>query len=646
MVRLSLQQSDKDDFFSIVCTLDIDLNDATREIADNASQTSQTVEVGSVASTVRSDRLDADGPHSAMESSNVPPPTNLLSMLGCVLADPTIDVSEKGTALEIISGIVMHDPDLIRRHSVDFYITRKKLVDSKSGKAVSTRPKPNEKEQVLLLYPGSDLLAALLALLSVATDAGILLTVSEILRIVLDTDMLSDHGPFADESEGLPLGSSTQLQPHEQQRNSLQGIGASNDQKQFLDVFYEHYMEWLVAPFQSSILYPVRRVPEHLLLDTSESPLLQKIHSSFQKGIPKDDPLVKTVAPCAIRASFAVELLSFCIRAHMHRMKFFLIRSRVMDNVLKFLRPSYGRGMSGDRCLKLATLRFLRATLSVNDERYHRHIIQRDLFAPVFEALRSNPVGDNLVSSAIVEMCDYIHSEKIRSLIEYIVTKYLSANPQENAPAPRLEDVSSPYVSTLTVLRKTYESGSASRGEDYDDDLDGTATTPNSSRYFEAGTGAVAAALATGAHRSHLLQSSSQPNATGVGGGGIGGVPPRRLTGRALEDQRKFREADHDESYFELSDEDEDTASSSSIDSGVVASGDIPSSVPSVVDEISQHRVSNDQPPELHSSEGESVGSAIASSDVLHRTPRMFSLAQTSLLGTPSNEDLPGSTLL
>jgi protein phosphatase-4 regulatory subunit 3 len=94
--------------------------------------------------------------------------------------------------------------------------------------------------------------------------------------------------------------------------------------------------------------------------------------------------------------------------------------------------------------------------LSVNDEFYHRHIIQHNLFAPVFEAFRANPVGDNLVSSAIVEMCDFIHTDNVKSLIDYIVTKHLSATGSE-ALGPSLEDVSSPYVSTLTVLRKAYE---------------------------------------------------------------------------------------------------------------------------------------------------------------------------------------------
>jgi protein phosphatase-4 regulatory subunit 3 len=133
--------------------------------------------------------------------------------------------------------------------------------------------------------------------------------------------------------------------------------------------------------------------------------------------------------------------------------------------------------------------RFLRAILSVNDEFYHRHIIQHDLFAPVFETFRANPIGDNLVSSAIVEMCDFIHTENIKSLIEYIVTKHLTAT-SAAAPVPSLEDVSSPYVSTLTVLRKAYEQNlretdKARSGDSKDESL---SEAENHARYFHGDT--------------------------------------------------------------------------------------------------------------------------------------------------------------
>jgi protein phosphatase-4 regulatory subunit 3 len=561
MVRISLQQSDKDDFFSVICSLDIDLDDG--EIADNVSQTSQTVEVGSYAGSVKSERLDekSEGPH----LSDLPPPAspvNLLALMGSVLSDPNTDATEKGSVLEIIAGVAMHNPSLIRRNCLEFHEEWKKQRRSTGTgdpNEFTGRPEPNEHKQILFLCPRSDLLASLLFLLDVETDAGILLQVSEIMRIILDADMMGDHGPmnaaFADEAE--PPGS-LHSPPHDQ-HNQPSGAGATTtDQKKFLSMFYEHYVEWLVAPFQFSILHPVRRVPDHVLQNPSESPLMQRMMTSFRSGIAKEDVLFRMVPGCAIRSSFAVELLSFCVRAHLYRMKFFLLKSRVLGNVLKLLRPHpNARVISGDRCLKLAALRFLRAILSVNDEFYHRHIIQHNLFATVFEAFRANPVGDNLVSSAIVEMCDFIHGENIKSLLEYIVTKHLSASETE---VPSLEDVSSPYVSTLTILRKAYEANlNATRKTQ---ESEGGHSSPGGSRFFPVGHAA------------------------------------RILSGKALEDQRKFREVDQEESYFDSDDDESNTV------------------VPTAVDDVAARQGERE----------------------LHRTPRMFSLAQAPLL---NNMDEP-----
>jgi hypothetical protein len=583
MVRSSLQQNDKDDFFQVICTLEIDLYEAEREIADNVSLTSQQVEVGSVASTVRSDRVDEklEQQHQLLDEKLPPPPlTNLLSMLGCVIADPKTDVSEKSSALDIIAGIAMHDSGLIRRHCLEYHDARKQRLETKSEnvKEVSFRPVPNEIQQVLFLCPPNDLMASFLFTIATATDVGLLLQVSEIMRIILDTDVMSDHGPmnsgFADEAEGILPGSGHfQHDPHNQ---PCGGPPTSTEQKQFLSIFYEHYVGWLVAPFKSTILHPVRRVPDHVLFDVNE-PLLQRILAIAQAGMRADEPLLTTVYENAVRGSFAIELMNFCVRAHLYRMKVFLLKAGVLGNVLGLLKP---RGISGDRSLKLAALRLLRAILSVNDEFYHRHIVLHDLFAPVFEALRTNPVGDNLVSSAIVEMCDFIHSENIKSLIEYIVTKHLDNGNAENGThaGPSLEDVSSPYVSTLTVLRKSYEANQIASNLSLHDVLsDGNdmqvPTSPGGSRYFPAG------------HHQQINHHGS-----------------RQLSGKALEDQRKFREVDEESLYFESDDFDEDS-----------------SSVPMVVDDANAQQ------------EGE-----------LRRTPRMFSLANVAFSNGEEGVSLDG----
>lgn len=537
MVRLSLQQCDKDNFFPTICTLPIDFN----EIPDNISQTSQMVEVGSLASTVKSSGggMDADAPGFGGQVDIQFPstPVTLLSLLATVLSDPRADVSEKSCAIEIVSGVTMHDPSLVRMCCLEFYD------DWMSKGGSSIRPEGNDRRQIILSCPPQDLLASLLALLNVETDAGLLLQVSEVLRIILDTDITIDQGSlgtgFADEAEGIPSGNYQRSMLHDQHNQPSGAAGTSTDQMQFLSLFYEHYISWLVAPFQFTLLLPVRRVPEDVLLSPGDSPLMQQISAKFKKGVNPGDPMLHTVPACAIRSSFAVELLSFCVRAHMHRTKFFLLKSRVLGSIMKLLGPhQHLHGSSGDRCLKLAALRLLRAILSVNDEFYFRHIIQHDLFAPVFEAFRSNPVGDNLVSSAIIEMCDYIHTENIKSLLEYIVTKHLSPADSENA-TPTLEDVSSPYVSTFTVLRKAYESNMQLQNE--------------SSVVSEA------------------ADESTQGTSVFVTSSHNIGSNERHLTGKALEDQRKFQQMDQEESYFE-SDDDSDGMKplSSSVTSGAM----------------------------------------------------------------------------
>lgn len=518
MVRISLQQSDKDNFFSVIVSMEIDVlsGDDTEKgkISDSESQTSKIVEVGSVAASEKSDRYDEKGDgmlsqHLGIDFMPLSTPVNLLSLLGTVLSDPNTDVTEKGLVLEIIAGVAMHDPGLIRRHCLEFHSSWKRNqshAHHDRDVAGLGRPEANEKKQVIFLCPPNDLLAALLFLLDAETDAGILLQVSEIMRIILDTDMMGEHGPmgtgfadeaehgvFADESEGIPPGNGGGVQSHEQHNQVMNGgsTATTTEQKQFLSMFYEHFIDWVVAPFQFTILHPVRRVPDTVLISPSGSPLLIQMMKAFKDGVTHDDGLFRIIPRSAIRASFAVELLSFCVRAHLYRMKIFLLKSRVLSSVLKLLKPpALAPSTSGDRCLKLAALRydnfcmallyssfcryyhailhghslviyghdrFLRAILSVNDEFYHRHIIHHNLFAPVFETFRANPVGDNLVSSAIVEMCDFIHNENIMSLMEYIVTKHLSAAPHTESQGPSLEDVSSPYVSTLTTLRESYE---------------------------------------------------------------------------------------------------------------------------------------------------------------------------------------------
>ncbi|KAL7431810.1 hypothetical protein ACHAXM_005183 [Skeletonema potamos] len=224
-----------------------------------------------------------------------------------------------------------------------------------------------------------------------------------------------------------------------------------------------------------------------------------------------------SVAGCPVRASFTLEILSFCVRAHVYRMKFFILRTRLLGTILKRLshKASHPHQMApGGKCLKLATLKFLRSILSVKDEFYHRHIVQYNLFAPVFDVFRITPVGSNLISSAVLEMCDFIRTENIKSLLEYIVTKHLakSTSPGEKS----LEDIANPHVETFAQLRRRHEEN-------------------------------------MGVHLD--LNEDGQPGSDGVT---FSGRPPPVMNKKALEDQRRYREAESEESYFNDDDDDDE----------------------------------------------------------------------------------------
>ncbi len=384
MVRMSLQQSDKDDFYEMIVLLDVPV----KVKGDNS----------------KDDSFETDNNDTV----------NLLSLLGAILSDSNADVNERGACLDILSAIAMHEPSLIRKHCLIEFSSSKISVDGEKqrpGMNTVARPEPDDKREVIFACPPTDLCLSLLYVMATENDAGIMLQTCEVLRIVLDTEMLNDPpqldlGGVIDNEEDEMIGSDNVA--FLVGSNAHNGHAEGSEQNSFLQMFYDHYIPWLVAPFQYLISVPKTAIP-FLLQPEQEAEnvtllqFLKKRHHRLKDSKISRSGLFKTIPTSPIRLSFSVELLSFCVRAHCFRMKRYLINSRVLINVMKLLSPtSKGLVPSGDRCLKLGALRCLRSIISLKDEFYNRHIIQHSLFTPVFEAFRANPVGDNLVSSSII----------------------------------------------------------------------------------------------------------------------------------------------------------------------------------------------------------------------------------------------------
>lgn len=159
---------------------------------------------------------------------------------------------------------------------------------------------------------------SLLYLITIENDAGIMLQISEVMRIILDTEMSIEAcqlGGVAviDDEDEFPLGrgnGSFQFGAH----TSHGGTDGGSEQNSFLQMFYDHYVPWFVAPFQYTMLVTRCAIPFSLCEKGDD-----KVSSIQERQQDESKTLLQEVPPSALRFSFSVELLSFCIRAHCFR---------------------------------------------------------------------------------------------------------------------------------------------------------------------------------------------------------------------------------------------------------------------------------------------------------------------------------------
>lgn len=335
--------------------------------------------------------------------------STLLSYLSATLSDPTTDKKERSATLDMLGAITMHDPSLIRMYCLNYCLppssSSTTLGEVSAGAAAAAaantthptsttiiRPKPNDSREVLFTIDPNDLLLSLIYIMTTEEDAGLLLQASEIIRIVLDTEIVGDseHDDVGGGGSSRGLSSSPNLSGGggfvddaendfnaANSNNSItDGIGAfgagggggvsaaDSEQNAFLALFYDRYIQWLVAPFQYKIVVSRSNMAVDQVRQQFEERTTTTAASAADSTRTDNSLIIKTIEPCHVRSSFTLEILSFCVRAHVHRMKFFLLRTRVLGTILKSicqkdeLRKQQQPPMyTGVRCLKLAALK-------------------------------------------------------------------------------------------------------------------------------------------------------------------------------------------------------------------------------------------------------------------------------------------------
>jgi hypothetical protein len=232
-----------------------------------------------------------------------------------------------------------------------------------------------------------------------------------------------------------------------------EGLDAS-ERDGFLAIFYDHYIQWLVDPFvpnggavvssspTASAAVMAAAAPgkaatatavaeasgdaasmsaaaalssttssssssSSLSSSSSSSSSSSASSSSSSSSSSSHHPVPPLTDAQKASRGHACDLLSHCVKTHTYRMKYFVLRNNIVGRVLELLKYD-------DKFLKLAALRFVRACVGVKDDFLNRHFVKKDHLTPVFALFVANHPKDNLISSAIIDLVEYIRTENIK----------------------------------------------------------------------------------------------------------------------------------------------------------------------------------------------------------------------------------------
>lgn len=114
---------------------------------------------------------------------------------------------------------------------------------------------------------------------------------------------------------------------------------------------------------------------------------------------------------------YLIEIMIFFIRQHQHRSKYFLMQKNIPQRVLQLL-------TSPEKYLKLVSIRFFRHLVSMQDEFYLKQLTEQHVFGPILTALADAMPRDNLLTSAGLDLFEFIRKENIREMMKYLVENF------------------------------------------------------------------------------------------------------------------------------------------------------------------------------------------------------------------------------
>jgi hypothetical protein len=173
----------------------------------------------------------------------------------------------------------------------------------------------------------------------------------------------------------------------------------------FLNAFYDDYLHWLLLPLTHPAPLSRTSVGTGHSCRGGCALVKQERFQSLQDN---------ASATASRRVIF--EILSHCVQLHSYRIKYFIIRNSVLNSCNKvFLSPM--------RSVYLCAVKLLKDIICLKDDAYCKHIIKFDLLGPLVNLLRGT-LRDNLITSSVLGLVEFIRRENIRSLVGYLVERF------------------------------------------------------------------------------------------------------------------------------------------------------------------------------------------------------------------------------
>jgi protein phosphatase 4 regulatory subunit 3 len=109
-----------------------------------------------------------------------------------------------------------------------------------------------------------------------------------------------------------------------------------------------------------------------------------------------------------------IEILCHCLKQHEQRVRYWIIHNDLISKVMDALKDN-------SKILELQVTKFVKSVIVNNDENLNKMIINNDIFDNIIQIFKRHKGKDNAVSSAILDLFEYIRKQNLKKIISYLV---------------------------------------------------------------------------------------------------------------------------------------------------------------------------------------------------------------------------------